>query len=633
MKKNLPLILILLSTTAFAQNSGSIVPQVQKPQAGKENVFIYTPPKDLEISDSAKAYILYVVRSPVIKKIYLRKDAEQKYHFSVATPGSTPFLFFAIADKNDEIIDNNNSLGYISYLYNNNEEPFPGARIYAAISLNYYGRYLKLQVPPDTLIKLFEHDYNSNPSFKTDKGNNYPEYLRVLYAAKKDSAKPQLLSYIKEQTAIDSEQNWNNAKTVYQVLRMNGQADSLNTIMISKWPYGDAAKIAALDSIYQAQSIDKKINLFNDFRTHFSLDNYDRIYSSILAGYANEKDWDKYIVYADSVKDKSAVAALHNKIAWAFSGEDINSSGENLELAKELSKKSMDIMSAEMSNPEKYKPEYISDIEAYKQQAKNNYDAYADTYALLLFKLNQVDSAFYYQSIAVQNSTDAGSYERYAAYAAKTKGNGFAKQFLENKLLQGYTSIGMKTRLKGIYKEMNLSDADYNTFITKANTAYIEKINSELEGKMNSPAKSFSLKNLKGETISLASLKGKVVVLDFWATWCGPCKVSFPAMQKAVEKFKDDKDVAFLFIDTWENKEPKQMQKDAQTFISTNKYSFNVLLDSDDKTITDYEVNGIPTKFIINKKGNIQFMSVGFGGDVDGVVDEIATMIDIAKNG
>lgn len=180
---------------------------------------------------------------------------------------------------------------------------------------------------------------------------------------------------------------------------------------------------------------------------------------------------------------------------------------------------------------------------------------------------------------------------------------------------------------------MNLSDADYNTFITKANTAYIEKINSELEGKMNSPAKSFSLKNLKGETISLASLKGKVVVLDFWATWCGRCKVSFPAMQKAVEKFKDDKDVAFLFIDTWENKEPKQMQKDAQTFISTNKYSFNVLLDSDDKTITDYEVNGIPTKFIINKKGNIQFMSVGFGGDVDGVVDEIATMIDIAKNG
>jgi hypothetical protein len=66
---------------------------------------------------------------------------------------------------------------------------------------------------------------------------------------------------------------------------------------------------------------------------------------------------------------------------------------------------------------------------------------------------------------------------------------------------------------------------------------------------------------------------------------------------------------------------------------STNKYSFNVLLDKDNKTVEDYNVSGIPTKFIINKNGNIQFTSIGFGGDGDELLEKISMMIDMAKAG
>jgi hypothetical protein len=96
---------------------------------------------------------------------------------------------------------------------------------------------------------------------------------------------------------------------------------------------------------------------------------------------------------------------------------------------------------------------------------------------------------------------------------------------------------------------------------------------------------------------------------------------------------QDYKYVAFVFVDTWENKDAKDMLSGATDFINQHKYSFNVLLDKDNRAVEDYNVNGIPTKFVINKNGNIQFSSIGYGGDENELLEEISMMIDMAKNG
>jgi thiol-disulfide isomerase/thioredoxin len=159
--------------------------------------------------------------------------------------------------------------------------------------------------------------------------------------------------------------------------------------------------------------------------------------------------------------------------------------------------------------------------------------------------------------------------------------------------------------------------------------SYLKMVADLRKSMLNETAPAFALLDLDGKNINVEDLKGKVVVVDFWATWCGPCKASFPAMQKMVNKYKEDPNIKFVFIDTWEKGENKK--KEAADFITTNKYSFHVLLDNEDKVVAQFKVDGIPTKFVIDKNGNIRFKAVGFDGSDDKLVDELTAMIELAS--
>jgi peroxiredoxin len=141
-------------------------------------------------------------------------------------------------------------------------------------------------------------------------------------------------------------------------------------------------------------------------------------------------------------------------------------------------------------------------------------------------------------------------------------------------------------------------------------------LNQAADTTLNRPAPDFQLKDINGKTVSLADYKGKTLIIDFWATWCVPCRNSFPAVKLAVEKYKNDPNVQFLFIDT---RQTEDNYKDlAKKFIADNNYPFYVVFDekSDDGKMNTiykkYIMPGIPTKYFIDKNGVIRYQLIGY---------------------
>jgi thiol-disulfide isomerase/thioredoxin len=210
---------------------------------------------------------------------------------------------------------------------------------------------------------------------------------------------------------------------------------------------------------------------------------------------------------------------------------------------------------------------------------------------------------------------------------------------LDETVKLGLATPEMKENLKVLYKKVK-GETGFDAYMAEVQRVLAEKIREDLKKKIiNQPAPAFSLVNFEGKPVSLADLKGKIVIVDFWATWCGPCKASFPSMQMAVNKYKNDPNVEFVFIHTWEREDGKLATENAAKYIKENNYSFNVAMDLKDqasgtnKVVSSFGVSGIPTKFVIDKDGNIRFKFIGFSGGNDLAVEEIAAMIELVQKG
>ncbi len=122
--------------------------------------------------------------------------------------------------------------------------------------------------------------------------------------------------------------------------------------------------------------------------------------------------------------------------------------------------------------------------------------------------------------------------------------------------------------------------------------------------KVGNLAPDFQLPNLKGQVISLSGLRGKPVLLNFWASWCGPCVFEMPFLQEIHEEWSD-KGLVLLAVDIGES------SSQVEEFIQSQGLTLPVLLDTKEEVARKYNIRGIPTTFFIDKDGIIQGVQIG----------------------
>lgn len=421
-----------------------------------------------------------------------------------------------------------------------------------------------------------------------------------------------ILNEVRAYTIKGDEPSLLTASTALYYMGMPVASDSIYMVAAKKYPKGAAARTVAFGKIVKMEENSSKVEAayykwlkeFPDKGENKELDENARAHIATI--YAKERNYIQSQKWLSTVKDTMLIANTDETIAdLALSAND------TVQVIKAI-----EAGMAQIS--------LLTDSLSYNYRV-----SYAAKYAYFLYRLKRYDQSLKVIT-DVYNHTADKSPELERLYANILVANNKSKEamvVLSGLLKKGKGDEKLLHDLKNAYQQVNGSETGYDAYLQPLIDTMKVKVREGLDLKMlDEKAPSFSLRVLDGNMISLEKLKGKTVILDFWATWCGPCKASFPAMKATLKKYAADSNIVFLFIDCMERvKDPTGM---IRSFLSKNEYPFTVLLDSESIVADHYGVKGIPNKIIIDKNGVIRFRMVGYEDGIDAAVERLSAMID-----
>ncbi|MGN6416628.1 MAG: redoxin domain-containing protein [Pseudobacter sp.] len=532
----------------------------------------------------------------------------------------------ALRFRDGAIIDDNRGKGYIYPVYQR-QNPIAGSRAAAAELMIKCKRVLGLGTSyAQQALELYEKEFHDNPSLKAAKELEY--YTALVYAKKRDVYP---LVERKKDSLLKkgfSEKDWALAAGLLSLTGKRAEADSLKDEIAKRTKSVSNKGDRFWQRFLSLESADSMLIVFHQQQALQSApDKKDLgfIAAVTISEFAKQGKPDKAWTLLALLKDSDQKAGAYHNVAKAFID-----AGKRLSDADSLLR-----IVVNEPLPASEKGSYLPPADR-KEMYFVNQAEYYNTYARLKDLQGKIEEAVELQQRAVTcvNGANTSFNETLIGYLKKA---GQHAQLV--KQASGFIAAG--TGGASVIKSLKESYADQTSFpvyLDSLQTIARNRIHRQLEFDMIKRAvPAFTLRKTDSSIVTLESLKGKVVVLDFWATWCVPCKRSFPAMQQAVDQYRNDTNVVFLFVDTWETLPPAKRIPEIRKFIDGNGYTFQVLVDEPlgtnsraYKLATALGVEGIPAKFVIDRYGDIRFMSVGFTGDALKMVSELSAMISIA---
>ncbi|MFD2574063.1 redoxin domain-containing protein [Spirosoma soli] len=474
---------------------------------------------------------------------------------------------------------------------------------------------------PNWVVALYEYEIRQNPDVRP---LYWSDYLSAQIKQRKPGYGPKVKAGIESYLASRPSPTANELNTAIQLYESMGdfvKANALRERIKTLDPAGSLAQKDRAMAVRNQPDWTRKKAAYQAFAQEFPNSSYLPALTVMMTdGYFKNNDIRGLVAFVEQQPANHIDVLMLNTMAFQMADDK-----RALPEAEQLVKRALTVLKTQ-AKPGNVTGDWATEKQLRQRQLMN-------TYARVLEQQGRYPEAYTaYQEVMVPDdvdNSDPRTNERYLLCALQTNHGAEARPLAEAAIQIGKATPRMKTALRDWYaKQPGNDNAKADAYLTELEADLKAEQRDELrELLINEPAPAFSLTDLQGRTISSAALKGKVVVLDFWATWCVPCIASFPAMQQAQNRFQSDPNVRFLFVNTREGG-PLQRVHD---FMNKHPYEFTVPLDASQRVANAYKVQGIPTKVVIDPKGRVRYRHVGYSGDPVTTVDELTLIVEMLK--
>ena len=613
--------MLIMSLALSQEQVATISPQ--KPKIGDEVVVTYnSSAKAANLRDvkeiTAEVLMMRDADTPVLHEVPMKKaDKLWKCSFRLSDEKARLML---LRFASGELKDDNGENAWNVLTYGPNGKPLKGAYLQRA-SILQRGAIIDFKLTKD--MEGAKADIERERELYPDNSAATTTLWSILIREKPgDETKAK----IKGELEKLYERQKNNEEAVAGLLywfEQTGQkakAEEIRKAALAERPKGKIAEGIRRNEMYMEKDSIRRLELLERFLSDFpqkgqEQERYELTRISFLIQVA------KYDEAAECLKAlPKQDGNLYNSLAWTLIEK-----GQQLERALVWAKKGVDLL----RNPDpSTKPPYFSTAQ-WKKGLETQLGFTLDTYAYGLAQMGKTQEAeqAYEEAYALTKGGNADINERLVECYVKNGKYDRAMAAAVECVRKGKHSDKLLEQYKAAYVKAKGSEKGFDEALNEAKSLAKTDLKKEiLKDRVNKPAIDFALKGLDGKIVKLSELKGKVVVIDFWATWCGPCKASFPFLQQVYNKYKENPNVVILALNTWEREAGAEREALVKKFMEENKYTFPVLYD--EGFVEKYGVEGIPTKFVIDKKGMIQFKSIGFIGGPK-MIDEMTLQIEM----
>jgi len=562
--------------------------------------------------------------------------------------------FMAFKFVADTIVDNNHGNTFCTMLNKADGHPWPeGYAAWGLLRSQRYNHsipgYIDFATTPevnDTIVYYWiNNEITHNPSTAVAYA---PMFARSATAAGIDNAPERIEKAIAYLLGLGTEEALISAS---EMTIGTSRSDSILNIARTRYPDGLVALKDKYFEKYDYRSPDSVRKHLNGILEQFPYtaqreeylnrfaQGYDQVYSTLMLIEAMNKNYDEMEKYLDKLTYSGCAGTFYKLVTVPHIRKD-RTDAELLPFATRIVER--------MQTLRPYKPldrSYLSDNEWIAEADNSICDWVAQTYSEILKNTGNIDKALQYSRLA-QKRANYQSADVNDNMAELLKASGLdaeLKSLLEKSVFNNQVSTMQTEMLRDIYTSEHGSTDGFEAYVESLkNPDDKSTIRKEVEEyRSEGVMPEWKLTDADGKIVSSSQLKGKVYVIDFWANWCHPCKAALPGMQLAVNHYKEDGNVEFIFIDTQESTDYDYRQK-AKDYLKSKNLDLHLVFDGEregsdvndrlsNQIMKQFSISGIPLKIVVDADGNIRFVSVGYKGSPSALRDEMVEMVEQAK--